>query len=344
MSRSLACFCAAAALALAAADARAATIALAPVGNPGNAPNTRVMTTDSTTGYGRVNYSYSIGKYEVTTGQYAEFLNAVARIDDPNSLWTGNIADGYLACGISRSGTAGNYVYTVTRNANYPVNYVSVWDACRFANWLQNGQPTNVEQVAGTTETGAYDLTDFWARYNNTVTRTAGASWAVASEDEWYKAAYYDPNKAGGAGYWFYPTRSDTTPSNALSDATTNPNGANFGRTPQQGDVTAVGTFAASPSAYGTFDQGGNLYEWNDTIINVSYRGFRGGAAVFASSQMQSDIRYWDAPAGKNYYTGFRVVAVPEPMSVGLLGIASLIALRRKRAGGNQGGHVSMGG
>ena len=32
------------------------------------------------------------------------------------------------------------------------------------------------------------------------------------------RAAYYDPAKPGGAGYWDYPTRSDTVPANTLID------------------------------------------------------------------------------------------------------------------------------
>jgi len=43
------------------------------VGNAGNAADT--------TGHGAVAYDYDIGKYEVTAGQYAEFLNAVATTD-----------------------------------------------------------------------------------------------------------------------------------------------------------------------------------------------------------------------------------------------------------------------
>jgi len=45
------------------------------VGNPGNAPDANTSGT-----YGSVAYSYQIGKYDVTIGQYAAFLNAA----DPN--------------------------------------------------------------------------------------------------------------------------------------------------------------------------------------------------------------------------------------------------------------------
>ncbi len=51
------------------------------VGNTANSPDTEVMTTDGTTGYGAVDYEYNIGKYEITAGQYTEFLNAVASTD-----------------------------------------------------------------------------------------------------------------------------------------------------------------------------------------------------------------------------------------------------------------------
>jgi formylglycine-generating enzyme len=49
------------------------------VGDAGNAPDK--------TGYGAVAYEFQIAKFEVTIGQYAEFLNAVAA-NDPRQLWT----------------------------------------------------------------------------------------------------------------------------------------------------------------------------------------------------------------------------------------------------------------
>ena len=58
---------------LAAGAAQAVVIDTVPVGNAGNAADT--------TGYGSVAYTYNIGKYEVTAGQYTAFLNAVAATD-----------------------------------------------------------------------------------------------------------------------------------------------------------------------------------------------------------------------------------------------------------------------
>ena len=61
-----------------------------PVANAGDAPDTRY----ETPGYGAVDYTYNIGKYEVTNGQYAEFLNAVAATGDPNGLYIEMIQEG----------------------------------------------------------------------------------------------------------------------------------------------------------------------------------------------------------------------------------------------------------
>src|SRR4029079_13482968 len=115
---------------------RAVTIDLVPVGNPGNAPDTRY----NGISVGSVVNYYQIGKYEVTAGQYTEFLNAVAK-DDPLGLYHPGMADPSTfevwGCNIQRSGSSGSYVYSVAPDwANRPVNYVSLWDAARFTNWL----------------------------------------------------------------------------------------------------------------------------------------------------------------------------------------------------------------
>jgi formylglycine-generating enzyme required for sulfatase activity len=144
-----------AAMAVVCQTAQAVTIEMVKVGNPGNAPDTEIMSDGSrTSGYGSVGYVYQIGKYEVTAGQYTEFLNAVAKAD-PNGLY--NTAMGSTpgdGANILRTGTSSNYRVAADW-ADRPVNYVSFWDAARFANWLHNGQPTGVQGL-GTTEGGAY--------------------------------------------------------------------------------------------------------------------------------------------------------------------------------------------
>ena len=158
-----------------ATGAQAITIDYVTVGNAGNA--------NDDTGYGSVSEVYQIGKYEVTAGQYTEFLNAVAATDTyglyNTSMWSSS-----YGCKIQQSSSSGSYSYSVAADyANRPVNYVDWYDTLRFSNWLHNGQPTGA-QNSSTTEDGAYDMS-----LGSSVVRKASATVWLPSEDEWYKTA-----------------------------------------------------------------------------------------------------------------------------------------------------------
>ena len=279
------------------------------VGDPGNAADTRY----ETPGYGSVGYTYDIGKYEVTAGQYTVFLNNKGGVDTYGLYNTDMSHTGY-GSGITRSGggTVGNtYTYSVAADfVNRPVNYVSYWDSCRFTNWLHNGQGS------GDTETGAYTLTPTGIT-DNTVTRNANWKWAVTSEDEWYKAAYYKGGSTN-AGYFDYPTSSDAVPGRDMADASGNNANYGTGSGPYPIDsgkyTTAGGEFQNSASPYGTFDQGGNVWEWNEAVLYGSSRGLRGG-----SFDCNYDIQHASGRCFLNPTTyeslniGFRVSKVPEP-------------------------------
>lgn len=295
------------------------------VGDAGNAGDTRYRY------YGGVNYAYKIGKYEVTAAQYTDFLNSKAK-SDQYGLYNTSMADvaNSYGCNIQRNGSSGSYTYSVLLDwANMPVNYVSIWDACRFNNWLHNGQGN------GDTETGAYTLAGFNGDKSITIKRNADAKWFVPSENEWYKAAYY---KGGGAnaGYWEYPTQSNSIPSNDLVDIDTG-NNANF---KQDGYAiggpyyrTNVGEFENSESAYGTFDQGGNVWERNEA--SGTFSGLNGSSFEYSSYCLRAQNRYITFPTSESSDMGFRVAAaVPEPSSfIALLGgLLSLLGIRRRRA------------
>jgi formylglycine-generating enzyme required for sulfatase activity len=273
----------------------------------GNAVNTA-----DTTGYGAVGYNYRIGKYEVTAGQYTEFLNAVAATDT-YSLYNTNMWSDSTGCKIQQSGSSGSYSYAVAADrANRPVNWISWYDTLRFCNWLHNSQPSG-PQNNSTTEDGAYTFTG----PTSVGSRNPDAKVFLPTENEWYKAAYHKNDGVTG-NYFDYPTSSDTLPGRDMTEATNPGNNANYW---DNSDLigspyyrTEVGEFELSDSPYGTFDMGGNIFEWNETLIG-SDRGIRGGSAHDIGDLLGSSYRSSGGPPNGEYAAeGFRVASVAEPV------------------------------
>ena len=314
------------------------------VGNPGNA--------NDTTGYGAVNYLYSIGKYDVTIGQYTAFLNAVAATDT-NALYNASMATDLNVAGISRSGSSGSFSYSVITNggssANRPITYVDWRDAARFANWMSNGQPTGAPSST-TTENGAYDLTGGTYPAKNSTNPNTGAAptFFVPTENEWYKAAYYSPIKGGvgSPGYWIFATQSNSAPGNQVGGTTNQANyftGSGYSVTQSltssasQNYLTDVGAFSGSASYYGTFDQSGNVSQWNDLSgAGGGTRGWRGGSWNFnspppLSSSQRVDGQYigsgdGTARVGIRLAGQYIVAPVPEIDTNSLTHVIALLA------------------
>ena len=335
-----------------AVSAHAVTIDWVTVGNPGNA--------NDSTGYGAVNYEYQIGKYDVTIGQYTEFLNAVAKTDT-YALYNTATGTNLNVAGISRTGDSGSYTYSVMTNggnsANRPITYVSWFDAARFANWMANGQPTGA-QSSTTTENGAYNVNGATsgnapARNVTNPNTNAAPTFFIPTENEWYKAAYYSPLlNSGSGGYYTYAAQSNTAPGNTIGSGANQANYApndvfsvtqSSSYSPSQNYLTDVGAFTNSASYYGTFDQSGNVYQWNDLdglASSGSSRGLRGGSWDDVASALSSSFRSTNAPSFGDDSSGFRLVspvAVPEPSTwvMGLVGLACAgwgAFRRRKRA------------
>ena len=283
------------------------------VGNLGNANDTIGG------GYGSVAYEYQIGKYEVTIGQYAEFLNAVATTDR-YSLFNPGMGTNPNIAGITQSGSSGSWSYSVMTNQGFsgdrPITYVSWFDAARFANWMTNNQG------ADSTETGAYTL-------NNAVSGTAlarnftvsnpASTYYIPSEDEWYKAAYFSPVKSSTGGYFLYATQSDSPPGNVIGPEL---NQANYFTndvhsttqswySPDDNYLSDRGSFSGSPSFYGTYDQSGNVGEWTDrsgsplTIRGGSWRDDQAGRLSSANRQSRT-------PTSEEQTFGFRLAILPS--------------------------------
>ena len=306
--------------------AAAVTYQMSHVGNPGNAADDNGYGT-----YGAVAYDYQIGTYDVTIAQYCAFLNAIGSRDEHGCWVTGMETDRTVA-GIARSGDYGSYVYTVIDNggdsSNRPVTHVAWYSALRFANWMANGQPTGF-QTAATTEEGAYSFSQAAALAalptRQAVNPNTGATptFFLPTEDEWYKAAYYSPEKygPGNPGYYAFATQSDVYPVNTGYAA---PNAGNVYAgaglyfvtqsgtyDPQQNYLTDVGAFTASASYYGTYDQFGNVRQWVDKpgYAQPIVRGSDWSAYQPGFFYQSSAFRMAGNPDVDNGVTGFRLAA-----------------------------------
>lgn len=265
----------------------------ATIGDVGNAPDTLVMTKcpstfcsgDGTSGYGSVAYDYQITTTHVTASQYAEFLNAVdpegtnslglydSRMDTffhpvsflPKDAYSGALTfDPESASGSKYGAKAGR--------ETFPATWVSWTSAARFVNWLSNGQG------AGDTESGVYN--NLPATSSDTVpSRAPDATIFLPTEDEFYKAAYFNPNLNGGAGGYTAYGVGNTAP--IVEGPAGGPTSANYAQTDgvggQSGDsywqsggafddelvhLTSVAAYATATSYYGLYDVDGNSYQW----------------------------------------------------------------------------------
>jgi formylglycine-generating enzyme required for sulfatase activity len=336
---------------------------MAVIGDAGNAP-------DPVTGnqWGAVAYQYRMGKFEVTNAQYVDFLNAKAKTSDPYHLYDSQMSTDARG-GVSRTTSGGISTYRVSTTdttiigsggnvRNRPVVFVSLYSAMRFCNWLQNGQGN------GDTETGAYTLFGGTPVPNNpdAIKRNPNATYFLPSHHEWYKAAYFQPASAGGDSdnYWFYPTRTNDLPNSDQppGDPSIQTNVANFfyddgvangyndgyaitGSTGlgNRNYMTDVGSYINASTYYGTFDQGGNAWEWIEPKQGVLYPNTaRGGSWSGTRGNLRADAGGIVGAGShgdlfRNF--GFRVAAaIPEPTGVLPICLFGCLIRRFKRNAG----------
>lgn len=183
----------------------------------------------------------------------------------------------------------------------------------------------------------------------------SNAAVSIPTQNEWYKAAHYSPVQGGvgSPGYYTYATQSNTLPDNAIGGAANQANWFDSAYSVTQTTfaagqnyLTNVGAFTNSYSYYGTFDQNGNVAEFNASISGTtsgsvgSLRGVRGG--VYNEDQGAFGLPSADAggqnPSLENWYTGFRLaspVVVPEPstpaMALAVLASGGYSMWRRRK-------------
>jgi hypothetical protein len=279
------------------------------IGNAGN--------TDDSSGFGGVNYNYRIGKYEVSRGM----------ISDYNSLSGGPTIT--LADMTSQGGNG----------LNRPATGVSWNEAARFVNWLNTSSGHSVAYNFVTA--GANDYIGVWSASDpgfdvTNPYRNQNAYYFLPSEDEWYKAAYYDPSLNGGAGgYWDYATGSNAAPTSVVSG--NSPGTAVFGHSLSTGPADILNSGGLSP--YGTMAQGGNVWERieSDFILPnddpTEFHTIRAGYWGNVGSSLSSESRVSNSRAIDSSLTGFRVASIPELSSSMLMVLgAAFVALCRRRS------------
>jgi formylglycine-generating enzyme len=282
------------------------------IGNPGNAADT----TGNPNPAGSVAYTYGIGKFEVS--------------EDMIDMYNANL------------GTANSLVITKdTRGAKKPATRVSWNEAARFVNWLNTS--TGYVAAYKFTTSGVNDDISTWqsgdAGYDGSNPyRNSLAKYVLPSYDEWYKAAYYNPNDST---YYNFPNGSDTAPT-AVASGTAD-NTAVYNQTFTQGPADVDQAGGLSP--YGVMGLGGNVFEWEESSFDLansagsSVRGSRGGYWFVSSDGLSSSTRVTENPNLEGTALGFRVASlspssppVPEPRTLvigTLFGLGGLLAKRR---------------
>jgi hypothetical protein len=218
------------------------TFTVAKVGKPGNPsvgivpftnaiyPNCAAAPPEPTVGktklpdpcqeVGGVPYEYGIGEVEVTVEQYVAFLNTVDPFgrnqmdlysdDESGAAWPrfGQIDYSSLA----RAGQ--HYTAAAPEWNDKPYGFADFLRAARFDNSVANGKVLSRQssssngfsyvtyevRLSRRTATGMYDM------HKRAPVRTKKSGFVIPSQNEWIKAAYYDPKGGGTFSYWQYPT------------------------------------------------------------------------------------------------------------------------------------------
>jgi formylglycine-generating enzyme required for sulfatase activity len=228
---------------------------------------------------------------------------------------------------------------------NQPAANVQWYEAAAFVNWLNTSSGKtaayNLTLSGSTWSMTLQNPTNAWTLGGTNLYRNKDAYYFLPSDDEWYKAAYY--NKAG-TNYFLYPTASSSVPTSVASatGGGTNAGTAVFfaGGSGITNTAPAVVTAAGGLSPYGTMGQGGNIREWIETSFNglntstTDNRPTLGGFWGDEAGVLSSTNRAGFAPSTENPNIGFRVASVPEPSTYALLLLgAGAMYLWKRRQG-----------
>jgi hypothetical protein len=169
---------------------------------------------------GGVAYTYGINQLEVTVKQWVGFLNTVDpggsnRHDLYAETESGNQWPRFGQVDYNADAKPGrHYRLAAAEWADKPYGFADFLRAARFDNSLANGKVLSKRtgkvagfeytdyrvQLSRNTETGMYNMA------KRAPERDRSSGFVIPSQNEWMKAAYYDPKGTGTYSYWKYPT------------------------------------------------------------------------------------------------------------------------------------------
>ena len=283
------------------------TLTFQTIGHTNNAAD-NITTPGTTNKYGAVNYQYDISTYSISQNQI-------------------NLAKSNGLLGV----TGGAW------SNNQPAANVTWLQAAAFVNFLDTN--SGFHAAYNLTYSGGAYAQALWTNgqlgYNSSNPfRNSLAVYVLPTENEWFKAAYYNPSANGGSGGYNLYSTGNTAPTKVASG--TNANTAVYGT-----NKPASVSLAGGTSAYGTVGQSGNINDFlesafSGTNTNVSAnRVYRGGGYSDVTNNLAATFRQQAATNYSGGSVGFDVVelAVPEPSIYALFGLSALvlvIAYRRK--------------
>jgi formylglycine-generating enzyme len=240
----------------------------------------------------RITRPFFMGAHEVTRGEFAQFVNATGYQTDAKR-------DGKGGWGID-AGTG-------------QIKQDPLYD------WQNTGFPqTDRDPVVNVSWNDANAFCEW-------LTRREKAVYRLPTEAEWEYAC-----RAGTTTLFYSGNDPEGLTAIAnVADATLKQKFANWS-TLSGRDAFAftapVGSF--HPNGFGLCDMHGNVWEWCHDWYAAGYyakspesdpqgpsrgsvRVFRGGSWYDAPALCRSTFRYWDVPTYRDYFLGFRVVAIP---------------------------------
>ena len=278
---------------------------------------------DSTT-YGAVPYEYRASTYEITQDAITK-ATASGMANVTAGAWTGN----------------------------QPAATISWYEAAAFVNFLNTSSGKTAAYnltYSGSWSMALWSSDQAWTAGGINRYRNKDAYYFLPSENEWYKAAYYN---AAGTNYFLFPSAasggvSGLGPSFGMSGRPIAvASWTNAGTAVYNGSATipaitnpAIVDNAGGLSAYGTMGQGGNVWEWTESASDGTnnspseQRTVRGGSWDSGEHKLRSTLRENVDPTVERDSWGFRVASVPEPSTyvLVLMGAGALYLWKRRKS------------